>query len=343
MKVSARKSRVIALGLLMSAALVTTACGNSSNDTDGGTSSESSGTSYPEKQIDIVVPFSAGGPTDTVTRLVADPMGKDLGQTIVVKNVPGPGGTVGTREVANADPDGYTLLLYHIGMSTTPRLYENKNLGYDPLTDFAPVGLVTNVPMTIITRKDLGVTDLQGLIDYLKENPDATYGHAGIGSASNLCGTLFKKDAGVEFRAIPQEGTAEVKKNLLGGKIDFSCDQTTNTSEIIASGDVTALAVTTPERVDTPALKDIPTAQEEGLDMDLSIWHALYAPAGTPDDVISVLQDALKKSLADENVISKFGELGTAPVPDDQVSPEAVTTLLTDQIAQWNELLEPIE
>ncbi|PJN93995.1 hypothetical protein CNY89_17120, partial [Amaricoccus sp. HAR-UPW-R2A-40] len=217
---------------------------------------------YPTQPITIVVPFSAGGPTDTVTRLVAEPMSKALGQQVVVQNVGGAGGTLGAAQVAKAQADGYTLLLHHIGMSTAPSLYDN--LTFDPVTDFAPIGLVTNVPMTIIARKDFEPDTLAELVDYVKANADTvTLANAGIGAASHLCGMLFMDAIDTPLTSVPYQGTGPAMTDLIGGQVDFMCDQTTNTTGQIAAGAVKAYAVTTPERL--AALPDLPTTAEAGL------------------------------------------------------------------------------
>src|SRR5690606_24524779 len=217
---------------------------------------------YPSQPITIVVPFSAGGPTDTVTRLVAAAMSTDLGQQVVVQNVGGAGGTLGAGQVAAANADGYTLLLHHIGMSTAPTLY--RSLPYDPLTDFAPIGLVTEVPMTVVARKDFAPTTLEELVAHVKENGDAvTYGNAGIGAASHLCGMWLLEAIGTSMTTVPYQGTGPMMTDLLGGQIDMSCDQTTNTTNQILAGEIKAYAVTTPERLGN--LPDVPTTAEAGL------------------------------------------------------------------------------
>ncbi len=292
---------------------------------------------YPERAISIVVPFSAGGPTDTVTRLIAEPMAKSLGAEIVVQNVTGAGGTVAAGQVAKAEPDGYTILMHHIGMSTAPTLY--KNLPYKPLEDFAAIGLVTEVPMTIIGRKDLAPATLQELIDYVKTNKDkVTYANAGIGAASHLCGMLFMEAVGTQVTTVPYKGTGPALTDLVGGQVDFMCDQTTNTTGQIKSGQVKAYAVTTGERL--ASLPDLPTTKEGGLDMQVSVWHALYAPAGTPEDVVKKLSTALQSALKDQKVIDRFAELGTTPVAQDRATPAAHTEMLASQIKLWKPIIE---
>jgi putative tricarboxylic transport membrane protein len=322
------------LVLLVAMSLVVTACGGGE---DGGTSAGGGGQGYPDRNVTMVVPFSAGGPTDTVTRLIADPMSKKLGVQIVVQNVEGAGGTVAAGEVARAKPDGYTVLMHHIGMSTAPALY--ADLPYKPLEDFKTIGLVTEVPMTIIARRDFEPNTLQELVDHVKANADkVTYANAGIGAASHLCGLLFQKAVGVKLQEVPYDGTGPALTDIVGGQVDFMCDQTTNTTSQIKSRAVKAYAVTTEERV--KSLPDLPTAKEAGLDLQLTVWHGLYVPAGTPDEVVQTLSDALKAALADQGVINKLGELGTAPVPQDRATPEAHRQQLEQQIGLWGPVIE---
>jgi tripartite-type tricarboxylate transporter receptor subunit TctC len=298
----------------------------------------SSDLAYPEGPITVVVPFAAGGPTDTVTRLVAEPMGTTLGQPIVVQNVAGAGGTLAAGQVATAEPDGYTVLMHHIGMSTAPSLY--ADLPYDPLVDFKTIGLVTEVPMTIIGRKDFEPTTLQELVDYVKANQaTVTYANAGIGAASHLCGLLFMEAIGTKLTEVPYDGTGPAMEDLVGSQVDFMCDQTTNTTEQIKAGTVKAYAITSPERND--ALPDVPTTSEAGLpNLEIGVWHGLYVPKDTPDEIVQALSDALKAALKDQNVIDKFAELGTVPVAEDQATPEAHRTKLESQIELWRPIIE---
>jgi tripartite-type tricarboxylate transporter receptor subunit TctC len=293
---------------------------------------------YPDRAITIIVPFAAGGPTDTVTRLVAEAMSADLGQQVLVENVGGAGGTVGAAQAAAADPDGYTLLLHHIGMATSATLY--RNLPYDPVAAFAPIGLVTEVPMTIIGRPDLEPADLPALIEYAKANAETiTYANAGIGAASHLCGMMFMNAIDTRLVTVPYQGTGPAMTDLLGGQVDFMCDQTTNTTKQIQGGTVKAYAVTTANRLEV--LPDVPTAIESGLDgFEVSIWHGLYAPAGTPQEIIDRLAASLQKALADTNVASRFAELGTAPSSADDATPAALKAKLESEIARWKPVIE---
>ncbi|MXG90203.1 tripartite tricarboxylate transporter substrate-binding protein [Nocardioides flavescens] len=313
-------------------ALASTACAPGGGGDDAAASD-----SYPDRNIEVVVPFAAGGPTDTVTRLVGDPMSQELGVQMIVQNVEGAGGTVGAGEVANAKNDGYTLLMHHIGMSTAPTLYED--LAYDPVEDFEPIGLVTEVPMTIIARGDLEPKSLEELFAYLEENAgDVTLANAGVGSASHLCGRLIQQELGIELQEVPYDGAAPAIADLVGGQVDVMCDQTTNTTGQIEGGDVQAYAVTTPERVES--LPDLPTTAEAGFPgVEVAVWHALYAPAGTPDAVVEKLRGSLATALEDQAVIDQMASLGTAPVAAEDVQPEAVTTTLNEQIDLWGDVL----
>ena len=293
---------------------------------------------YPTQPITVVVPFSAGGPTDTVTRLIAEPMGKELGQNIVIQNVTGAGGTVAAGQVAKAQPDGYTVLMHHIGMSTAPTLY--TSLPFDPLKDFATVGLVTEVPMTIIARKDFPANTLQEMVEYLKANADkVTLANAGVGAASQLCGMLFTTQIGVELTTVPYQGTGPALTDLIGGQVDIMCDQTTNTTGQILGGEVKAYAVTAEQRLSN--LPDVPTTAEAGLgDFQLRIWHGLYVPAGTDDAIVQKLSGALQAALKDQNVIDRFTELGTTPVAQDRATPAAHTETLSSQIELWAPIIK---
>ncbi|MGF7007134.1 tripartite tricarboxylate transporter substrate-binding protein [Aminobacter sp. BE322] len=293
---------------------------------------------YPERTITVVVPFSAGGPTDTVTRLVAESMSKDLGQQVIVENVGGAGGTLGAGRVASADADGYTLLLHHIGMATSATLY--RKLAYDTLNAFEYVGLVTEVPMTIVARKDLEPADLKSLVEYAKANKDTvTVANAGIGAASHLCGMLFMSAIGTPLVTVPYKGTGPAMTDLLGGQVDIMCDQTTNTTKQIQGGTIKAYAVTSPARLDV--LKDVPTTKEGGVEgLEVGIWHGLYAPKGTPAEVTERLSKSLQAALKDPNVIARFAELGTTPSPEADATPAALKAKLESEIARWKPIIE---
>ncbi|WLS11053.1 tripartite tricarboxylate transporter substrate-binding protein (plasmid) [Shinella sumterensis] len=293
---------------------------------------------YPERNITMVIPFSAGGPTDTVGRLVAESMSKDLGQQIIVENVGGAGGTLGAGRVAQADPDGYTILLHHIGMATSATLY--RKLAYDTLNAFEYVGLVTDVPMTIVARKDFEPADLKSLVEYVKANKDTvTVANAGIGAASHLCGMMFMSAVETPLTTVPYKGTGPAMTDLLGGQVDIMCDQTTNTTKQIQGGTIKAYAVTSPARLDV--LPDVPTAIEGGLaDFQVGIWHGVYAPKGTPAEAIERLSKSLQVALKDPNVIARFAELGTVPSPESDATPAALKAKLESEIARWKTVIE---
>ncbi|MFI5895200.1 tripartite tricarboxylate transporter substrate-binding protein [Actinoplanes sp. NPDC051513] len=315
---------------LVAAMLVAGCSGN-------GGSGNGAAADYPEQNITFVVPFSAGGPTDTVTRMIAEPMAKALGGKIVVQNVEGAGGTVAAGQVARAEPDGYTVLMHHIGMSTAPALY--KDLGYKPLEDFQTIGLVTEVPMTVVARKDFPPATLADLVTYVKANAGkVTLANAGRGAASHLCGLLFQSAAGVKLQEVPYQGTGPALTDLVGGQVDFMCDQTTNTTGQISAGKVKAYAVTTPSRV--KSLPDLPTTTEAGMpQLQVSVWHGLYVPAGTSPEIVQKLSEALKAALADQAVIDQMAKLGTAPVAAADATPEAHKAHLEEQLTTWSKVI----
>lgn len=293
---------------------------------------------YPERAITMIVPFAAGGPTDTVGRLVAEAMSRELGQQVVVENVGGAGGTLGAARVAKAEPDGYTLLMYHIGQATSASLY--RKLPYDPIEDFAPIGRVTDVPMTVIGRPTLEPDSAADLISLIRERKEGlTLANAGPGSSSHLCGMLLMSALGVPMTTVPYKGTAPAMTDLLGGQVDLVCDQTTNTTGQIRAGKVKAYAVTTKERV--AALSDLPTLDEAGLKgFEMSVWHGLWAPAGTPEPVIAKLVPALAAALKDEKVTQRMADLGTVPVPAEQVTPAALQAQTVSEAQKWRPVIQ---
>ncbi len=293
---------------------------------------------WPDRPITVVVPFAAGGPTDTVARLVSEPMTKELGQQVIVENVGGAGGTLGAARVAKADPDGYTLLLHHIGQATSVSLY--RKLSYDPVKGFAGIGLITDVPMTIVARHDLPPANVGELLTWVKEKgEDATYANAGIGSASHLCGMMFMSALESPMTTVAYKGTGPAMTDLLGGQVDLMCDQTTNTTSQIKGGKIKAYAVTTKTKV--PALPDLPTLDGSGLPgFEVAVWHGLYAPAGTPKDVVDKLAAALQAALKDPKVIERFADLGTEPVSADRATPAALEAHLAAEVAKWSPVIK---
>ncbi len=293
---------------------------------------------YPDRSITMVVPFAAGGPTDTVGRLIAEKMSASLGQQVIVENVGGAGGTLGAGQVAAAAPDGYTILLHHIGMATSATLY--RSLAYKPLEAFEYVGLVTEVPMTIVARKDFEPADGAAFIEYVKANADKiTMANAGVGAASHLCGMLFMQALDAPIVTVPYKGTGPAMTDLLGGQVDIMCDQTTNTTEQIQGGTIKAYAVTSPAKLDV--LPDVQTVAELGLPgLEVGIWHGIYAPKGTPAEAVEKLTAALQVALADPGIAAKMGELGTAPVAADQATGAALQAKLEAEIARWKPVIE---
>jgi tripartite-type tricarboxylate transporter receptor subunit TctC len=293
---------------------------------------------YPSKVITIVVPFSAGGPTDTVARLLGGPMGQVLKTQVIVENVGGAGGTIGAARVAKAAPDGYTLFLHHIGQSTAPALY--RKLPYDVVQDFEPIGLINEVPMTLVARKDFPPKDLKELIAYVKANKDkVTYANAGLGAASHLCGMLFMTAIQTDLTTVPYKGTAPAMNDLLGGQVDFMCDQTTNTTSQIKGGKIKVYGVTTRKRV--ASLPNVPTMDEAGLPgFEVSVWHALYAPKGTPKAVIATLTSALQAALRDATVKQRFADLGTESVAEGRATPEALRSHLKAELDKWAPIIK---
>lgn len=293
---------------------------------------------FPSKPVTIVVPFAAGGPTDTVARLVAQSMSVNLKQTVLIENVGGAGGTVGAGRVARAPGDGYTLLLHHIGQSTAPTLY--RKLAYDPISDFEPIGLITDVPMTFVARKDFPAKNMSDMVAYVKANKDkVTYANAGIGSASHLCGMLFMTSIQTDLTTVPYKGTGPAMNDLLGGQVDFMCDQTTNTTSQIKGGKIKAYAVTTKTKV--PSLPDLPTVDSAGVPgFEVGVWHGLYASKGTPAPVIDRLVKSLQAALQDPMIKQRFADLGTEPVALNRATPEALRAHLHREIGKWAPIIK---
>jgi tripartite-type tricarboxylate transporter receptor subunit TctC len=297
---------------------------------------------YPTaKPISIVVPFTAGGPTDRVARDLAEALRKPLGgATVVVDNAAGAGGSIGANKVAKAAPDGYTLLLHHIAMSTMPTLV--RNIPFKVESDFEYLGMVNDVPMTLIGKPALPATNYKDLTTWIGANKGkVNLGNAGIGSASHLCGLLFQNAIQVDMTTVPYKGTAPAMTDLIGGQIDLMCDQTTNTSSQIEGKKVNAYAVTTNKRLTTPALKDLPTMQESGLKgFEVTIWHGLYAPKGTPADILAKLNTALKAALKDPEFIKKQEGLGAVVVADKRVEPAEHKKFVAAEIAKWSPVIK---
>ncbi|MEK9951503.1 MAG: tripartite tricarboxylate transporter substrate-binding protein [Curvibacter sp.] len=298
--------------------------------------------SFPgSKPITIVVPFAAGGPTDRVARDLAEALRKPLGgATVVVDNAAGAGGSIGANKVAKAAADGHTLLLHHIGMATMPTLV--RNLPFKVETDFEYLGMVNDVPMTLIGKPGLPANNYKELVTWINENKGkVNLGNAGIGAASHLCGLMFQSALKIDMTTVPYKGTGPAMTDLIGGQIDLLCDQTTNTSGQIEAKKVKAYAVTTTKRLTPPALKDLPTLNESGLKgFEVTIWHGLYAPKGTPADVVAKLNTALKAALKDPDFIKKQEGLGAVVVTDKRVEAAEHKKFVADEIAKWSPVLK---
>lgn len=294
-----------------------------------------------DKPITIVVPFAAGGPTDRVARDLAEAMRKPLGGvSVVVDNAAGAGGSIGANKVAKATPDGYTLLVHHIGMSTMPTLVRNIPFKVD--SDFEYLGMINDVPMTLIAKPALPANNYKELAGWITANKGKiNLGNAGVGSASHLCGLLFQNALQTDMTPVPYKGTAPAMTDLIGGQIDLMCDQTTNTTSQIEGKKVKAFAVTTNKRLTTPALKDLPTLQESGLkNFEVTIWHGLYAPKGTPADVLKKLNDALKVALKDPDFVKKQEGLGAVVVADKRAEPAEHKKFVASEIAKWSPIIK---
>ena len=290
---------------------------------------------YPEKPVTIVVPFAAGGPTDKVARDLGDVLRQKLGQPVIIENVGGAGGTLGAAKAAKSAPDGYTLLLHHIGMATSPALY--RNLPYKTLDDFEYVGLVNEVPMTVVGRPTLPANNMAELLKWLEQNKGKiNLANAGLGAASHLCGLLFQQSLKIDMTTVPYKGTAPAMNDLLGGQVDIMCDQTTNTTGQIEAGKIKAFAVTTTKRLTTPALAKLPTLDEAGVKgFNVSIWHGLYAPKGTPKAALDKINTALKASLKDPEFIKRQEALGAVVVTDNRVNSAEHKKFVEAEINKW--------
>jgi tripartite-type tricarboxylate transporter receptor subunit TctC len=293
---------------------------------------------WPTKPITLVVPFAAGGPTDVVARTLGASMSKTLGQTVVVENKLGAGGTVAATYVAKAAPDGYTFFIHHNGMATSPALY--RKLSFDPMNDFEFVSQAVEVPMTLLARKDFPANNLQELTAYLKANRDkVNLATAGLGAVSQLCGMMFQRAIGVSLTEVPFQGTAPAMNALLGGQVDLLCDQTTQTIPQIKAGNVKFYGVTTRNRI--KVLPTAPTLNEQGLkDFEVVVWHGIYAPKGTPRAVVDRMNVAVRAALKDPDVVKRMDDLGAEIVPDSRMSPDALRLWLKAEIDRWGPVIK---
>ncbi len=292
---------------------------------------------YPTRNITLIVPFAAGGPTDVVARALGATMSKSLGQSVVIENKLGAGGTLAAGYVAKAAPDGYTFLIHHNGMATAPGLY--RKLAYNPLTDFEYVGQVVDVPMTLLGRKDLPANTAAELFAWVKaQGGKANLAHAGLGAVSQLCGMLFQQAVGVEMGTIPYQGTAPALNALLGGQVDLLCDQTTQTLPHIKAGTVKLYGVTTRERI--KSLPAVATLEEAGLKgFEVKVWHGIYAPKGTPAAALDRIGVALRAALKDPMIVQRMVELGAEIVPEAKQTPEGLRSWLKPEIDKWGVLI----
>ncbi|MFY8178339.1 MAG: tripartite tricarboxylate transporter substrate-binding protein [Limnohabitans sp.] len=293
-----------------------------------------------DKPVTIVVPFAAGGPTDRVARDLAEAMRKPLGANVVVENVAGAGGTIGANKVAKAQADGHTVLLHHIGMATSPALY--RKMPYNTTDDFEYLGMVNDVPMTLIGRPTLPANNYKELATWIEQNKGKiNLGNAGLGAASHLCGLMFQSAIKTDMTTVPYKGTAPALNDLMGGQIDLLCDQTTNTSAQIEGKSVKGFAVTTMKRLTTPALKGLPTLDESGLKgFEVTIWHGMYAPKGTPAQVVTKINAALKVALKDPEFINKQQALGAVVVTDKRTDAAEHKKFVAAEIAKWGPIIQ---
>jgi tripartite-type tricarboxylate transporter receptor subunit TctC len=293
---------------------------------------------YPERPITLIVPFAAGGPTDVVARIVGDHMSRTLGQQLVVENVTGAGGTTGTTRAAQAAPDGYTIIMGHMGThGAAPAVY--PNLKYDPLKDFVPIGLAAGTPILIVAKKNFPAKDLKEFVTYAKANSEKlNEAHAGVGSVSFTTCSLLNSILGIKPTRVPYQGTGPALNDLVGGQVDYMCDQIVNLTPQIQAGSIKAYGIATEKR--SPALPDVPTTKEGGLpEFQVSAWNALFAPKGTPKEVVTKLNGALVKALDDETTRKRLLDLGAEIADRSGRTPEALEKLVTSEIARWNKVL----
>lgn len=292
---------------------------------------------WPTKSISLIVPFAAGGPTDSVARLIAVPMGQALGQTVVVENVPGAGGTIASTKVARATPDGYTIYLHHMGMATANALYDK--LPYDPLTSFEHIGQVADVPMVLLGKKSLPANNFKELEAYIRANGSkVTMANAGPGAVSQLCGLLFQSRLGVKLTNVPYKGTGPALTDLLGGQVDLLCDQTTQTIPYIKDGSVKAFGTTTLKRL--PAIPNVPTLDEQGLKgFEVKVWHGMYTPKGTPKPILDKLNAALKKALNTPDVKKRLADANIDIVAVGKINDKGLKDHLDAEINKWGPII----
>lgn len=294
--------------------------------------------SYPTKPIQVIIPYAPGGSTDVIGRALGEAMSRNLKQPVVVENAGGAGGTIGTARVANASPDGYTLLFHNMGIATAPALY--KKLSFDSTKDLEPIAQAADVPMILVGTKGLAPSNLKDLIAYVKQKQTAVrFGHAGNGSTSHLCAMLIAKALGTEVTMVPYRGTGPALQDLLGGQVDLLCDQPVATGPYIKSGMLKPYALAAQSRLDI--LPDVPTFSEAGLpNFELQVWHGLYAPKGTPPTVIARLNQAMRFALNDPAVVQRFGPLGVTVPPAPKLDAPILGSRTKAEIERWTPVIK---
>jgi len=288
---------------------------------------------YPSRAVTIVVPYPAGGPTDTIARILAERMQVALGQSVIIENIGGAGGSIGVGRVAHALPDGYTLSIGHTQTHVfNPAILK---LDYDVVNDFAPISLIADTPIWIVSGKALPADDLKGFIAWLKaDNGKATMGTVGIGSPSEFAARIFERATGTSFQLVPYRGAAPLIQDVLGGHVDFAFGQAAGYLTLVQSGELKAFAVLQPKR--WWAAPDVPTLDELGFkDIDVTFWHGMWAPKGTPQDIIAKLNSAIRVSLADPVVQERFKKVGQEIWPPEYQTPEALVAKQKAEIARW--------
>ncbi len=298
---------------------------------------QQSGSGFPNRPVTVVVPFAAGGPTDVISRLVSEGMAKDLGQAVVVENVTGAGGTIAAARVAQARPDGHTLLMHHIGHASAATLY--RRLPYSVTEGFAPLGLVSDAAMTLVARPDFPADDLAGYMAEIKRQGDKlNLAHSGLGAANHLCGMLLQHAAGAAATPVVYRGSAPAITEMMAGRVDVFCDQATNTVSFIRENRIKAYAVTLPRRV--PGL-GLPTTAEAGQpSLVMSTWHGLYAPKDTPSEIQERLAAAIRAALREERLRQRFAELVTEPATDERATPAFHRRFLAEEVARWRPVIQ---
>ncbi|WP_442594104.1 tripartite tricarboxylate transporter substrate-binding protein [Parapusillimonas sp. JC17] len=295
---------------------------------------------FPEKAVTLVVPFAAGGPSDKIARDVAEALREPLGQSIIVENTVGAGGTIGTAKVARANPDGYTLLVHHIGMATAPALY--KQLSYQVPDSFEFLGLINEAPSTLISRPTLAANNFDELRQWINENKDGiNLANAGVGSASHLCGLMLQEALQVDMTTIAYKGTAPAMIDLMGGQVDLMCEQATNAVTQIEAGKVKSFGVTSTQRLKLPSMAAVPTLDESGLKgFNVTVWHGLYAPRNTPPEVLEKLNAALRAALKNPELIKRQEALGLSIIQDDRLAAAGHKKYVEDEMARWSKVIK---